>query len=186
MFIPAITLIKSYLQLKFESNILRDINHSRVNSELRALRILWKHTTLSVQLSVQLSALASSAGFLSMLRGRASLTNALRELTHFSNYAVTTVAELKRGKELSLINLEAGRVRADSERSCACHERGGGGGEGKEGMKDRSGVGTGSRGIDPLVDQSAPKDQYASEMQGLPSRTREGRDRQRERNTLYT
>lgn len=41
-----------------------------------------------------------------------------------------------------------------------------------EGMKDRSGVGTGSRGIDPLVDQSAPKDQYAPEMQGLPLRTR--------------
>jgi len=39
-------------------------------------------------------------------------------------------------------------------------------------MKDRSGVGTGSRGIDPLVDQSAPKDQYAPEMQGLPLRTR--------------
>lgn len=38
----------------------------------------------------------------------------------------------------------------------------------------------GGRGIDPLVDQSAPKDQYASEMQGLPSRTREERDRWRE------
>jgi len=39
----------------------------------------------------------------------------------------------------------------------------------------------GGRGIDPLVDQSAPKDQYASEMQGLPPRTREGRDRQTDR-----
>ena len=47
-------------------------------------------------------------------------------------------------------------------------------------MKDRPGVSMGGRGIDPLVDQSAPKDQYASEMQGLPSRTREERDRRRE------
>lgn len=52
--------------------------------------------------------LASSAGFLSTLRGRASLTNAFRALTHFSNYTTATVAELQRGKELSLINLDAG------------------------------------------------------------------------------
>lgn len=42
-------------------------------------------------------------------------------------------------------------------------------------------MGTGGRGIDPLVDQSAPKDQYASEMQGLREREKEDTDRERER-----
>lgn len=85
---------------------------------LWALRILRKHNS-SYNFSHN-SPFASSAGFLSTLRGRASLTNALRELTHFSNYAATTVAELKRAKELSLINLDAGRVRADLDSRCSC------------------------------------------------------------------
>lgn len=51
-----------------------------------------------------------------------------------------------------------------------------------EGMKDRSGVGTGGRGIDPLLDQSAPKDQYApAKMQGLPRREPETVERKRDR-----
>jgi len=40
-------------------------------------------------------------------------------------------------------------------------------------MKDRSGGGYTGRGIDPLVDQSTLKDQYAPEMQGLRPGMRE-------------
>lgn len=48
-------------------------------------------------------------------------------------------------------------------------------------MKDRSGLGSAGRGIDPLVDQSASKDQYAPEMQGLLFRTGEERREDREK-----
>lgn len=67
-----------------------------------------------------------SVGFSrSLYVARLSLTKALRTLTYFSNYAAT-VAELKeRAKELSPINLDAGRVRATALSdgalvACAC------------------------------------------------------------------
>lgn len=95
--ISVIILTESCSWLKSQSNIVRDINYSRYLG-LCALRVLRKHN--SPYNSPYNSPLASSAGFLSTLR--ASLTITLRKLTHFSNYAATTVAELKRGKELSL------------------------------------------------------------------------------------
>lgn len=73
----------------------------------------------------------SLADFLFMLRGRISLTRTLRLLTHFSNYAATSVAELKRGKELFPDKLRCRTCESKlGWRSCACR--------GWSGMKDRS------------------------------------------------
>jgi len=81
---------------------------------------------MKAQLSAELSVQLCKFSRISTLRGRASLTNALRQLTHFSNYAATTVAELKGEKGTfpdklrrqtcqSELGLEVARVRVVSE-----------------------------------------------------------------------